>query len=175
MANRITLELLTTRMPIIHDWLKGMGAEVLVPTNEWEVLRWRAFGVTHVIYRKQNGSLTFGGDSLKAINAYLHGHAYKGGEKTKPLRVLAKDRLVHIRTVRARDGDRCFWCGLYVTPADATVDHLVPLANKGPNHIGNYVLMHRQCNNDCGHLSAAEKIKAHVEWHMADSNFFKVK
>lgn len=55
----------------------------------------------------------------------------------------------------------CSICGRFIEEADASLDHLVPLANGGLNKIENIVIVHFWCNNlkgDKDMLEASEKI-----------------
>lgn len=58
-----------------------------------------------------------------------------------------------------RDGPSCFYCGADTTEDDRSLEHLVPLAHGGPNHLSNLVLAHGRCNSDANHMSVMEKIK----------------
>jgi 5-methylcytosine-specific restriction endonuclease McrA len=40
-----------------------------------------------------------------------------------------------------------------------TIEHLVPVAHGGPNHLSNCFLAHKRCNAAAGTLSAAEKVR----------------
>lgn len=51
------------------------------------------------------------------------------------------------RLVLERCGDRCYYCGAV---GDLTVDHKVPLARGGSNHIDNLVPACRSCNSRKG-------------------------
>lgn len=52
------------------DWLEANGATVLEPTNQYEVVRYRkwcdgdgARPSTHIIYKRNDGTLTYAGQS----------------------------------------------------------------------------------------------------------------
>lgn len=161
LANSVTLNSLRKSLPALKTWLSAAGAEVLEPTNEWEVVRFRSNGDTSIVYTNKGGKLTFTGEAGIAVSAFKGAKGWRANERTKRRKVSP-----NISTLRKRDGDRCFFCGIVVGD-DASVDHLVPLAHGGPNHISNFVLMHQLCNMNCGHMSATEKIRAHVEWQKA--------
>lgn len=151
-----------SKLPSLQAWLAQNGAEVLRPTNAWEILRFRSGGETAVIYRKKGGSLTFTGCSEEAVTAFFEGRAWRGNPATN-----RKSTSPAIRTVRDRDGDDCFACGWPVSFDDESIDHLVELTAGGPNHISNYVLMHVVCNQQCAGMSASQKIRMHVEMRLA--------
>lgn len=147
------------RIDAITGWLTGSGAEVLAPTNEYELLRFKANGVLSIVYRKGKGDrVTFTGEAGKALRSFFGGPKWEVNGKTERRKTWVTPE---IRTLIERDGSDCFACCWPVTPEDASRDHLVPLASGGPSHIANYVLMHRDCNYQCGHMSAAEKIRMH--------------
>jgi len=132
------------------------GGEVLAPTNEWELVRFKTATSTAIIYTKANGQLTFFGGAKSAWDAYLKNRPWSAGNKTKRKR---KPASVGIRSLRLRDGDACFYCGLHVCDETASIEHVVPLNAGGTDHIGNKVLAHRKCNSEAGHLSVIDKVK----------------
>lgn len=136
------------------EWLVARGAQVLHPTNEWELVRFDCATGVAIIYANAKGGTTFTGQALAAWNAFKSGTSWSAGvrgrrTKTGPL----------IRTLLDRDGDRCFYCHAPTSDDDRSVEHLVSVAHGGPNHISNLVLAHRACNERAGHLSAMEKVR----------------
>lgn len=132
------------------------GGEVLAPTSEWELVRFRANNLTAIIYTKANGSVTFHGGAKTAWDAYLRQNKWSAGNKTKRKK---GGQSVVIQSLIRRDGHECFYCGRNVADDDASVEHVVPLNAGGTNHIANKVLAHRQCNSEAGHMSVIEKVK----------------
>lgn len=165
-SGNINRDRVQKRLYAIKDWLTASGAEVLAPTNEYEIIRFRANGGTHIAYRKGNGnqSVTFTGEAEIALRAFFGGPRWRVDGKTGRGRRWATPEIL---ALVERDGADCFACCWPVTPQTASRDHLVPLASGGPNHIANMVLMHQDCNAHCGHMSAPEKIRMHVEARMA--------
>jgi hypothetical protein len=153
---------LVKKLPTVRDWLSAAGAEVLDTTNEYEVLRFRSNGQTSIIYRNAANRLTFTGEAQLALQAWLDARSWRANARTPRIKVSPE-----IKTLRARDGDLCFACWFRVSETEASVDHLVAATHGGPNHISNYVLMHQACNAACHHMSAAEKIRMHVEARLA--------
>lgn len=162
MSQPLNLSQLRKKLPQIKHWLAGAGAEVLEPTNPWEVLRFRSGAVTSIVYQDKKGWLTYTGDSVEALKSFANGKAWRASEATMRVKVSPL-----VKTIRARDGDDCFACAWPVGEQDASADHLVPLTAGGPNHVSNLVLMHRDCNMRCGHMSAPEKVRMHVEARLA--------
>lgn len=140
------------------EWLSARGAELLKPTNQYELIRFRTGAGVSVLYQKDNGRVTHTGESAAAFNAYEKGHSWRAVERTKR-------RASHVirETLLDRDGSACFYCGKTMPPEDRTIEHLVSATHGGPNHISNLFLAHGECNKMAGHLSAPEKIKLHCE------------
>jgi hypothetical protein len=132
------------------SWLAANGAEVLVPTNEYEVVRFRtAMGVS-IIYRKGSGVQTFTGEAGAALDAFRKGKPYR---LNPPTERKVKASVVR-RTLLDRDGPSCFYCGAEFYDA-----RLATVAHGGPDHIANKALACADCNRQAGHLSLVEKIK----------------
>jgi hypothetical protein len=139
-------------------WLTANGAQVLVPTNEWELIRFKNGFETSIIYKDKRNNITFIGSSLEAWAAFKNGQAWRASPATK-----RKRSGPLVQSVRARDGANCFYCLEIVNQEDESLEHLVAITHGGPNHISNLFLTHWRCNESVGHLSAVEKIKLHVE------------
>lgn len=158
-------------------WLASEGAEVGVPTNAYEVVRYKAYwrgtskAATHIVYAKESGLLTWTGGSLGHYRAFLAGtpidelpNAQPAKERelnAKPpshraLKQAKRDRLAE------RDGDDCWFCGKALGD-DRTIEHLVPKSKGGPNSLANYVLAHEACNRRAADLPLAAKITLREE------------
>lgn len=154
---------LPKRQADLKAWLTSRGAEVLVTTNPYEFVRYRAAGETHVLYRKGDGSFTVTKAVLTMVTAFLGNQAWSAGVATK-----RKARNpVEVRALLQRDGDSCFLCRQPLGN-DITVEHLVAVVHGGPNHIANKALMHEDCNHRVHHLSVMEKVRMR-ERHQASS------
>lgn len=140
-----------------REWLCSQGAEILAPTNPWELLRFTSYGATSVLYRNAAGVLSWTGESGVAWKCWRTGAPWVAVDKTNR-RSGSKKTSPVIRTLLDRDGDGCFYCQREMNTSDITIEHLVSRAHGGPNHISNYVLAHTACNKDAGHLSVMEKI-----------------
>ncbi|PVX84320.1 HNH endonuclease [Paraburkholderia unamae] len=150
-----TLAQFTKRRAAFEAFLVERGAQVLQPTNEWEVLRFKTARGVSVIYRNAKDGLTFTGEAADAWNGLAKGNNWRGVEAVKrPPKVSA-----YVRALLKRDGDACFYCAQPMSEEDRTVEHLVARSHGGPNHLSNMVLAHRLCNANAGHLSAMEKIR----------------
>lgn len=145
------------RLGNFKKFLSERGAELLLPTNEWEVLRFKTGKGVAIVYRSKDpdAKCSFIGDAQQAwfefINPETKWRAIPP-TKRKPM------HSVDYRTVRDRDGNECFFCAEYVSDNEATIEHLVSLCHGGTQHISNKFLAHKDCNAQAGNLSAPEKI-----------------
>jgi hypothetical protein len=147
-----SLNQLKAKLPAFREFLTARGAEVLEPTNEWEVVRFRAAGMTAIVYTNSRGGITADRVARQAMDAFVSGGTWSAGVATARVR-----RPADVRALLARDGDRCFLCREPLGE-DISVEHLVPVAVGGPNHLANKALAHGRCNLRMGHLSVMEKI-----------------
>lgn len=138
-----------------QEWLRARGAEVLKPTNEYEVIRFKTSNGVSVVYRKNSGKLTFMNESGQAYSAYKNASSWRACPPTKR----KSNGTIVTNTIRDRDGDDCFFCAKKVEIGEESVEHLVCLTHGGPNHISNLFLAHKECNKEAGYLSAPEKVK----------------
>lgn len=154
-------------------WLTRCGAEVLTPTNEWEVVRFRAGGETSIIYTNGRGHKTYTGAAAQAWEMFTTNKPYRFTVATpKP----TTSRSVVERTLIARDGLRCFYCGDLMYDADGrpltgdaapSREHLVPRSQQGPDNLANTFLACVACNTKADSLSAVEKIRLREQLHAA--------
>ncbi|CAJ0719441.1 hypothetical protein LMG6871_02867 [Ralstonia edaphis] len=159
MASRITLAQLTKRRARFEAFLTERGAQILQPTNEWEVLRFKTSRGTSIVYRNARDGLTLTGESMTAWTAFETSGPWRASPAPKK-RVSGREKtLPLVNALLRRDGSACFYCGKDTTEDDRSLEHLVPRAHGGPNHLSNLVLAHRKCNTDAGHLSVMEKIR----------------
>lgn len=141
-----------------ESWLRDAGAELLAPTNEWELLRFRAGPEVGIVYRNARGRINLQAAAQPAWRAYASGQPWRASPK-----VQRRARLSTVAsTLLERDGSLCFYCRCELED-DMTVEHLVSVTCGGPNHISNLLLAHKACNNQAGNLSAPEKIRLHVD------------
>lgn len=143
---------LKKRLDPLRSFLTARGAEVLEPTNEWELLRFRADRITHVVFTNKRGTLSANERTKHIINCFSAGKPWTAGVAT-PRRHHGTDE----RALLKRDGDSCFLCRRPLGD-DVTIEHLVPVVHGGANHIANKALAHAGCNMRMGHMSVMEKI-----------------
>ena len=87
-----------------------------------------------------------------------------------------------MRLLRRLDGDICLWCGKgndcyrwedrddgsrVGIPVELAVDHVLPEAQGGDTDINNLVLLHKECNEEKGHLKQ-EPFEMRVRRHRAE-------
>ncbi|MFD1216381.1 HNH endonuclease [Microbulbifer celer] len=143
------------RVIAFMKWLSAQGAEMLPTTNEYEVLRFKCQLGTGVIYKNSRGKHSVSGPLVtEALTAYFAGESWRGkAQPTKRGKIgRRKERLLK------RDGDECFFCGEKLGE-DMTVEHLMPVNQKGPDRIENMVLAHQKCNSLAGSMPLIEKVK----------------
>jgi len=151
------------RLHKFERWLKSRGAEILINTNQYELIRFRGTKGTSIVYRKDNldAAASFFNEAEDAWCNYLVNGPWRAILPTP--RQAGHRNGVEMRTIRARDGNDCFFCCEYVTEHSATIEHLVALGQGGPQHISNKFLAHGECNMRAGNISAPEKIKIHTD------------
>jgi 5-methylcytosine-specific restriction endonuclease McrA len=155
-----TLAEVSKKLTQFKTWLSDRGAELLAPTSEYELVRFRIDGKTTVIYRKKepNSKVSFFCD--KGQEAWEEFTKGVSNWRAMPATVRQKGySWVLKRTLRQRDGDECFYCAERMQDRDMTIEHLVSLCHGGPEHISNKFLAHTLCNQRAGNLSAVEKLK----------------
>jgi hypothetical protein len=141
--------------PAFKEWLAGLGAEVLCPTNAYEVVRFKAKGGTHIIYQNGKGKITANGFAGEALKAFKTGKSIDMGlVKTKGM-----GNFKHKAALVERDGRDCFFCGLPMPEDDMTIEHLIARNKGGLNAMENMALAHKLCNLKAGHMPLMAKIK----------------
>lgn len=143
------------RMRAFTAFLEARGAELLTPTNQWELLRFRTEEGTSIIYTDKRGHLTWTNQAAEAYLACVGNKAWRAVPKTQRRSKSSPT----CQALRKRDGDACFYCHLPVAVEEESPEHLVAVTHGGPDHIANMALAHRDCNRQAGHLSLMEKIQ----------------
>ena len=135
-------------------WLKSNGHQVLAPTNEWEVVRFRNGNGTGIVYRTKGGLLNLQKQAEIAVHRFKSGQPWPAPEKAR-----RKKPKVVMRALIDRDGPECFYCASELAPHEMTKEHMLPVACGGNNHISNLVIACAPCNLEASHLSVSEKVK----------------
>lgn len=153
------------KIEAFKTWLLQQGAEVLAPTNQYEVLRVRARGRVFIAYKDKNGRTTWPDFLDECCQAFENGGSVSMGLTAVPRTAAAKYRLALIE----RDGMDCFYCLKPMPNDDITIEHLVSLHKGGPNHLDNMALAHGACNRSAGNKPLRDKIRMHVAaWLVKD-------
>jgi len=152
-----TVDALRKHVPTFKAWLVENGSEILVPTNPYEVIRFKTDLGVGVIYCKGTGRLSsWVNGAEEAFRAFAEKKPWRAVPRTKRTSGKRKNRY---ETLVDRDGDTCLYCGKPMTAAEATIEHIVSATHGGPNHLANFALAHQHCNNEAAHLSAREKFE----------------
>ena len=143
---------------LFKAWIAANGGEVLTTTNPYEVVRFRTNQGVCVIYRNALGAWTSftGAQCQDAWTAFQKGIALRLNEPTARRRKAS----IVVRSLIERDGPLCFYCdAIFSDDLPPTVEHLVSITHRGPDHIANKFLACGACNAEAGHRSASEKIR----------------
>jgi hypothetical protein len=145
-------------------WLSQQGAEVLAPTNPYEIARFRARGGVHVVYSGRRG-ISANGFAEECLTVFRQGGRLWMGVTKKPRNQLTYRKAA----LMERDGDKCFYCLMSLNVETATIEHLVSRDKSGPDHMDNLVLVHEPCNRLADNLPLIEKIKIRERRITADN------
>lgn len=137
-------------------FLVNCGGQLLHETNEYEVIRVLTDSGVLILYRKQDGLLTWPKELVAAYMAYKSGGAIKW-RATRKKKVNRKRGSVLVKTLQERDGPDCWFCGGGMPLP--TIEHLLNVSNGGNNHINNLVLAHERCNQRAASMCISDKVK----------------
>ncbi|WP_099952819.1 HNH endonuclease [Methylobacterium currus] len=145
-------------MTRFREWLTANGAEVLAPTNEWEVVRFRGDQGVSIVYRNATKSISrMTGQAAEALATFRTGGTMRFVSRGRTVITRAEPL---VRALVERDGAACFYCDESFTDAlPPTREHLLSRTHGGPDHIANQALACEPCNRRAGHLSLVEKIR----------------
>lgn len=167
--------------PDFEGWLVARGAELLPPTNPYEVLRYKHRGFTNILYRKETGKLTYVGGVGYDIKEFVKGAELTYADKCSPpsrvkpdkpprtrkrriknKNTRARRRLIDV--LRERDGPSCWFCGTELGD-DITKEHLRPRSKGGTNQHENLVLAHASCNQQAADKDLGPKFALRARLH----------
>lgn len=142
-------------------WIAKSGGELLTPSNDYEVLRFKATEGTGIIYRDKVMRLRWTGCSYPVWLHFAKKETWAGAPKTERKTKGMVRRNHAMAALLKRDGPFCVFCGGIEGEDDArfTIEHFVPLSRGGADHLSNMGIAHQVCNAAAGNLSVAEKIK----------------
>lgn len=141
--------------PLI-EFLERGGAEIIPPTNPWEMARFKTERGTHVIYKNAQGRFSYSDPHAdQAHKAWMGKKPWLAPEKTQ-----RRDRKYLQVAIIKRDGDECFYCGGAFTDGNpATIEHMLALGSGGNNVFENLAVAHASCNKEADCLAVTQKVK----------------
>ncbi len=146
-------------MKKFQDFLVARGSQILLPTNEYEVLRFTGpEGCTCILYRNKTGHLRWNGCVIDAYEAYKTGGKWSATVKIFRTKN-GKKKLAIKQALQDRDGFGCFYCKSELPLDEMTIEHFVPVTSGGPDHISNMALACCGCNKEAGHMPVAKKLQ----------------
>lgn len=145
-----------TRKKQFITWLNKMGAEVLDPTNPFELIRFRTQNGVSVIYTGKKG-VTFTGESEEAYGLFNRGKKWKVVDRKRKNLRAKKARLA------ARDGKACFIHGEKMNFDDLTIEHILSFSHGGTDNENNLCLACEPCQKALGNLPITKKIRIIAE------------
>lgn len=145
-----------TRKKQFQTWLNKMGAEVLDPTNPFEVIRFRTQNGVSVIYTGKKG-ITFTGEAEEAYGAFNRGKKWKAVDRKRKNLRAKKARLA------ARDGKACFIHGEKMNFDELTIEHILSFSHGGTDNEDNLCLACEPCQKALGNLPITKKIRIIAE------------
>ena len=69
-----------------------------------------------------------------------------------------KRRTARVRSLRARDGNSCCYCGDELRKEDVTLEHLLSEKDGGSSRLTNLALGHKACNELAADLAIVDKV-----------------
>lgn len=172
------------RLKDFSRWIQEGGGIIAEPASEFEMFRYLAWDstqkgkakrpATHIIWRKNDGRITFSGKSSFHWSLFAAGKDFPDQSRMKLIKELGqlarkpgdKRPSWARRTrdlLRERDGNECWFCG-GDCPEDVddidlkpTVEHLLARYLGGTDKLENLVLAHALCNRQVGHRTVEEK------------------
>lgn len=134
------------------EWLHNNGAQVLDPTNDYELVRFRNANGIGVIYEGKRG-LSFTGESAEGWRRFKRGENWKIVTRKRRNLSHKKDELA------LRDGLRCFAHGDTKHINELTIEHLLSFSQGGNDNNNNLVLVCKPANDKLSNLPLSQKIE----------------
>lgn len=142
-------------------WLEQQGCEILQPTNQYELVRFKGKEVG-ILYTTGSTNGKYASDAIKSFST--NGlHKWDGAPvSTGRQNSYRKEK----KQLLARDGTKCFYCGEELGE-DITLEHLIALAGGGSNTLSNMVLAHEKCNQNANTMPVYKKMEVAVMTRIA--------
>lgn len=129
------------------------GAEILKPTNPYEIVRFKNVNGVSVVYTGKRG-WSFTGDAAEAYDKFQKRNIWqiKRRDEKELERIKAE--------ILTRDGCYCFYCNRVTKDGeDRTVEHILSITHGGNNNLANLAFACHDCNQAVGNMAIIEKIK----------------
>jgi HNH endonuclease len=137
-----------------ETFLRESGAEILAPTNPYELVRFRTVNGVSIVYTSNRGRNTFTNEAGEAFEKFCKRSIWQIVRRSDKQLEAIKAQIL------ARDGDACFYCAKPTTAGqNRTVEHILSIAHGGNNHLANLVFAHEECNAAAGSMTVIEKVK----------------
>lgn len=139
-------------------FLQNCGGQLLIETNEYEIIRVQTSTGVLILYKNKSGFLNWPPELRKAWESYKSGGKIEWRAADKP-KMNRKRGVVLIKTLWKRDGKRCWYCGKPLTLSTTTIEHLLSVTHGGNNHLSNLAVADEECNQRAKNMSIPEKVK----------------
>lgn len=140
-------------------WLRDQAADILGPTNEWEVMRFTGPEGVCIVHRNKSNNLSWNAQARRAWLAYSSNDRGWRATDRGSRNPIARRRVQIVGGLLARDGHACVKCGLPTTPDDRTIEHMIPIALGGTSDMSNLTLAHIACNRALDNNDLRAKIE----------------
>jgi hypothetical protein len=142
--------------PKFREFLLARGSAIYEPTNEYELARFLTQQGVGIVYMNGKEVIThWTNGAVEAFDAYRIGGAWQAVKRIKR----GKKTMKNYAAIVKRDGLGCFYCMKELSPEEASIEHFIPIASGGGNHLSNKGLACYGCNKEAGHMSVKEKLE----------------
>ena len=138
------------------EWLHNQGAEVLDPTNPYELVRFRNANGVGIVYEGKKGRSYVG-------EAAIGWQKFKRGENWKLINRKRSRLTERKKELARRDGEKCFAHGNAMELSALTIEHLLSFSQGGNDNNNNLVLVCDSANKLLANKSLAEKIELIIQ------------
>lgn len=134
-------------------FLAESGAELLKPTNPYEVIRFKTVNGVSVIYTGKRG-MSFTGEAQEAFDAFQKRDIWQIKRRDEKELEKIKSQILE------RDGGECFYCNAQTVDGEnRSVEHILSISHGGNNNLANLAFACVNCNQAVGNMSIVEKIE----------------
>lgn len=137
-------------------WLHNQGAEVLEPTNPYELVRFRNNNGIGIIYTGKRGE-TYHGEAAEGWHRFKKGQSWRVVTRKRQQLTARKNELAK------RDGLKCFAHNMPHHINELTIEHLLSFSQGGSDNNNNLILVCDGANKAFANKSIAEKIELIIQ------------